>query len=91
MSRPTPWHAPDMKVADAQPPTSGRTEAPYDVLTSRQALLEAAKLNREALNLLNLDIESNSEYRVVSATAASFAQVAQGLATYALAVDRWSP
>jgi hypothetical protein len=54
--------------------------APYDVLTARAALVEAAKLNRHALEVSVLDIE----------TAASFAQVAMSLSTYALALSRWN-
>jgi hypothetical protein len=66
---------------------NGRSPAPYEVLKSRDALLEAAKLNRVALDLVGMDIESRS----LVAHAAALSQVAQGLATYALAVDRWSP
>jgi hypothetical protein len=57
-------------------------EAPYAILTSRQALLEAAKLNRKAV-----DLEAEGS----QCMAAWIASVAQSLATYALAVDRWSP
>jgi hypothetical protein len=72
-------------------PASGRTQAPYDLLKSRDALIEAAKLNFEALVVTKMDVESNVEYQRLVAHAANLAQVAQSLATYALAVDRWSP
>jgi hypothetical protein len=70
--------------------------APYDVLTSRQALLEAAKLNDRALACIEAadDMADQSEAKIaddIRADAGRFAQVAQSLATYALAVDRWSP
>jgi hypothetical protein len=60
---------------------NGRSPAPYEVLKSRDALLEAAKLNQTALDLLDTDLEE----------AGKAAQVALSLSTYALAVDRWSP
>jgi hypothetical protein len=66
--------------------TPGRTAAPYEVLTSRQALLEAAKLNRRALTAVN-----GNGIPGDPALAVQYAQIAQSLATYALAVDRWSP
>lgn len=56
--------------------------APYDVLSSRAALLEAAKLNLDALEALASGTVEQ---------AAGLAQVAQSLSTYALATDRWSP
>jgi hypothetical protein len=71
---------------------NGRTEAPYDVLTSRQALLEAAKLNQRILYLLeDAGSDATSDPVRNSQKAAEFAQIAQGLAAYAQAVDRWSP
>jgi hypothetical protein len=62
--------------------TPARRQAPYEVLSSRDALLEAAKLNRDMLELMG---EGGSA--VISA----LAQASLSLATYALALDRWSP
>jgi hypothetical protein len=55
--------------------------APYDVLTARAALVEAAKLNRKAVAL---------EAEGSQCMAAWVADVAQSLSTYALALARWN-
>jgi hypothetical protein len=72
---------------------SGRTEAPYDVLTSRQALLIAAKLNLQAEAILGnaATADSDTESYELVARAAMVAQVSRSHSTYAQAVDRWSP
>jgi hypothetical protein len=61
--------------------TSGHAPAPWDILKSRDALLEAAKLNRQCIEQMNEFGEAHPQS----------VQLAQSLATYALAVDRWSP
>jgi hypothetical protein len=72
------------------------TQAPYDVLTSRQALLEAAKLNGRTLACIeSADLADDKGDAMVAgdlrADARLYTQAALSLATYALAVDRWSP
>jgi hypothetical protein len=71
---------------------NGRSPAPYEVLKSRDALVEAAKLNQRILILLDdAGSDSTMDPKRNSQKAAEYAQVALSLSTYALAVDRWSP
>jgi hypothetical protein len=62
--------------------------APYDVLTSRQALLEAAKLNIDALAIVAV-VQDGDVSEDSLDVAVQYAQVAQSLSTYADALTRW--
>jgi hypothetical protein len=69
--------------------------APYDVLTARVALVEAAKLNRRAVIAMEAacdrgEPEGSYYDHGLLVQAATLAQIARSLSTYALALSRWN-